>query len=132
LLKWYCDLVEHRAKRDGVKFFIFDPFNEHDSTRAHNQTETEYVREMMLCQTIPPPPPGVPPLPATAPPGSTVRQILTTHRSAAQCAACHALGPIGSPIRPPRHLHPPHRGSEEQSTWAPIMVPTSTRTEMKR
>ena len=56
----------------------------------------KYVREMMLCQTIPPPPPGVPPLPPTAPPGSTVRQILTTHRSAAQCSACHGLmDPIG-------------------------------------
>jgi hypothetical protein len=48
LIQWYCDLVEHRAKRDGVKFFIFDPFNEHDSTRAHGQTETEYVRDMMI------------------------------------------------------------------------------------
>jgi hypothetical protein len=48
LISWYCDLVEHRAKRNGVKFFVFDPFNEHDSTRAPNQTETEYVREMMI------------------------------------------------------------------------------------
>jgi hypothetical protein len=48
LLQWYCDLVEHRARRDGVKFFVFDPFNEHDSTRAPNQTETEYVRDMMI------------------------------------------------------------------------------------
>jgi hypothetical protein len=47
LLSWYCDLVEHRAKRDGVRFFVFDPFNEHDATRGPNQTETEYVREMM-------------------------------------------------------------------------------------
>jgi hypothetical protein len=48
LLQWYCDLVEHRAKRNEVRFFVFDPFNEHDSTRAPNQTETEYVREMMI------------------------------------------------------------------------------------
>jgi len=48
LLSWYCDLVEHRAKHDRVRFFVFDPFNEHDSTRAPNQTETEYVREMMI------------------------------------------------------------------------------------
>lgn len=48
LLAWYCDLVEHRARRDGVRFFVFDPFNEHDSTRAPNQTETEYVRDMMI------------------------------------------------------------------------------------
>jgi hypothetical protein len=56
----------------------------------------KFVREMLLCETIPPPPPGVPPLPQTAPPGSTVRQVMTTHRSAAQCSACHALmDPIG-------------------------------------
>lgn len=47
LLEWYCELVEHRAKRDRVRFFVFDPFNEHDSTRAPNQTETQYVAEMM-------------------------------------------------------------------------------------
>jgi hypothetical protein len=56
----------------------------------------KFVDEMLLCRTIPPPPPGVPPLPAMAPPGSTVRQVLTTHRTQAQCAACHALmDPIG-------------------------------------
>src|SRR5262249_8123758 len=32
LIQWYCELVEHRAKYDRVRFFIFDPFNEHDST----------------------------------------------------------------------------------------------------
>lgn len=48
LIQWYLDLVEHRAKRDNVRFFVFDPFNEHDSTRAPNQTETEYVRDMMI------------------------------------------------------------------------------------
>ena len=48
LIQWYCELVEHRAKYDRVRFFIFDPFNEHDSTRASNQTETDYIREMMI------------------------------------------------------------------------------------
>lgn len=47
LIEWYCDLVEYRAKRDGVRFFVFDPFNEHDSTRGKNQTETEYIRDVM-------------------------------------------------------------------------------------
>ncbi len=47
LISWYCDLVEHRAKRDNVRLFIFDPFNEHDSTRPASQTETQYVAELM-------------------------------------------------------------------------------------
>jgi hypothetical protein len=56
----------------------------------------KFVDEMLLCRIIPPPPPGVPPLPSMAPPNSTVRQILATHRSAAQCSACHAfMDPIG-------------------------------------
>jgi hypothetical protein len=51
---------------------------------------------MLLCRTVPPPPPGVPPLPDHAPPGSTVRQVMEAHRSQAQCSACHALmDPIG-------------------------------------
>src|SRR5262249_20983189 len=49
LISWYVELVEHRAtqRRDPCGFFVFDPFNEHDSTRAHNQTETDYVRDLM-------------------------------------------------------------------------------------
>jgi hypothetical protein len=56
----------------------------------------KFVDEMLLCKTIPPPPPGVPPLPSMAGPGSTVRQILTAHRSQAVCAGCHAqMDPVG-------------------------------------
>jgi hypothetical protein len=55
-----------------------------------------YVDQMLLCRTVPDPPPGVPPLPDHAPPGSTVRQVMEAHRSQPQCAACHALmDPIG-------------------------------------
>jgi hypothetical protein len=56
----------------------------------------KFVDEMLLCRTIPPPPPGVPPLPSMAGPGSTVRQMLTAHRSQPMCASCHAqMDPIG-------------------------------------
>jgi Protein of unknown function (DUF1592)/Protein of unknown function (DUF1588)/Protein of unknown function (DUF1595)/Protein of unknown function (DUF1585) len=56
----------------------------------------KFVDEMLLCKTVPPPPPGVPPLPSIAPPGSTVRQMLTAHRSQPMCASCHGLmDPIG-------------------------------------
>ena len=47
LIGWYCDLVEHRARHDDVAFFVFDPFNEHDTTRGKHQTETEYVAHVM-------------------------------------------------------------------------------------
>ena len=55
-----------------------------------------FVDQAILCKTIPPPPPGVPPLPAMAGPNTTLRQQLTAHRAAAQCAACHTnMDPIG-------------------------------------
>jgi phosphoribosyl 1,2-cyclic phosphodiesterase len=55
LIDWYCELVEHRcrSKRHAARFFVFDPFNEHDATRAPNQTETQYVGEMMKATTRP-------------------------------------------------------------------------------
>jgi len=56
----------------------------------------KFVDNMLLCRIIPPPPPGVPPLPGMAPAGSTVRQIMEAHRSQPQCAGCHGtMDPIG-------------------------------------
>lgn len=47
LLEWYWNLVRHRARYDGVRFFVFDPWNRHDSVKPNQQTETDYVRDMM-------------------------------------------------------------------------------------
>lgn len=47
LLAWYAAMVEHRATRHNVGFFIFDPWNEHDAQKDIRQTETDYVRDMM-------------------------------------------------------------------------------------
>jgi len=45
---------------------------------------------------VPAPPPNVPPLPPMAGPDATLRERLTLHREAPQCAACHALmDPMG-------------------------------------
>ncbi len=64
--------------------------------RTSPTSRGKFVSEMLLCRTIPPPPPGVPPLPPMAPAGSTVRQILTVHRSQPTCAACHGrMDPMG-------------------------------------
>jgi hypothetical protein len=55
-----------------------------------------FVNEMLLCRSIPPPPPGVPPFPDAANANATVRDRLTMHRSAATCASCHGvMDPIG-------------------------------------
>jgi len=64
--------------------------------RTSPTSRGKFVSEMLLCRAIPPPPPGVPPLPPMAPAGSTVRQILTVHRSQPTCAACHGrMDPMG-------------------------------------
>jgi hypothetical protein len=59
----------------------------------------KFIREVLLCQGIPPPPPDVdttlPPNPAgTA--GLTMRQRLEKHRTLPACASCHqTMDPIG-------------------------------------
>jgi hypothetical protein len=54
----------------------------------------KFIREMMLCQSIPTPPPDVTPFPDAAP--GTAREKLTSHRQNPACASCHAvMDPIG-------------------------------------
>lgn len=58
----------------------------------------KFVREALLCQTIPSPPPGVVTELPSIPEGTRIsmRDRLDVHRSQPQCAACHALtDPIG-------------------------------------
>ncbi len=64
--------------------------------RTSPTTRGKFVDDALLCRTIPPPPPGVPPLPASLAPNTTLRQQLTAHRAASQCSSCHAnMDPIG-------------------------------------
>lgn len=54
----------------------------------------KFIREMILCQTIPTPPPDVTPFPDAAP--GTARDKLTSHRQNPACASCHQMmDPIG-------------------------------------
>jgi hypothetical protein len=53
------------------------------------------VRERLLCQGLPAPPPDVPAPPAPRP-GATTRERFAAHTSVAACAGCHTLmDPIG-------------------------------------
>ena len=61
----------------------------------------KFMREALMCLTVPPPPPGVNTaivdLPTDVP--MTKRQKLEMHRAASACAGCHALmDPIGLPL----------------------------------
>jgi hypothetical protein len=58
-------------------------------------TRGKYIREAILCDLLPTPPPNVPPLPA-ARAGLGERQRLAEHRQNAACGGCHALlEPLG-------------------------------------
>jgi hypothetical protein len=55
-----------------------------------------FVRERLLCQTIPPPPADVDNSPPAPDPRQTTRQQFAAHRASPACGACHALmDPIG-------------------------------------
>lgn len=56
-----------------------------------------FIRQRLLCGTVPPPPPGIPPIQEedTGAP-QTIREKLEEHRANPACAACHKLmDPIG-------------------------------------
>jgi hypothetical protein len=57
----------------------------------------KFIREMLLCQSIPPPPMNVPPLPDDMPGmPQTMRQKLAVHRAVEPCKTCHTLmDPLG-------------------------------------
>jgi hypothetical protein len=56
-----------------------------------------FIRQRLLCGTVPPPPPGIPPIMDNdAGPPKTIREKLEQHRSNPTCAACHQfMDPIG-------------------------------------
>ena len=61
----------------------------------------KFIRESLMCLTVPPPPPGVNTAAVDQPTNvpMTKRQRLEAHRSAAACAGCHALmDPLGLPL----------------------------------
>jgi twinkle protein len=46
-IKWVLDLAKAAVLRYGVRGLVIDPYNELDHQRAPNQTETEYVSQML-------------------------------------------------------------------------------------
>jgi len=65
-------------------------------TRTSPTQRGKFVAEELFCRTVPPPPNNVPPLPTMFDQSLTLRKRLEAHRSAPQCAGCHALmDPMG-------------------------------------
>lgn len=64
--------------------------------RTSPTSRGKFVLSSFLCKDVPPPPPGVPPLPAMADANATMRERMTVHRSDPSCSSCHSLmDPIG-------------------------------------
>lgn len=56
----------------------------------------KFVREKLLCQVVPPPPPNIPLLPPRTDPKLTKKDRFASHRKEPSCAACHQMmDPIG-------------------------------------
>ena len=65
-------------------------------TRPSNTRRGEMVREQLLCQNIPSPPPGVNANIPPAMPGETEQQTFARHTTVPTCAACHSqMDPVG-------------------------------------
>jgi hypothetical protein len=56
-----------------------------------------FIRQRLLCGTVPPPPPGIPPIKeADMGVPQTIREKLELHRTNPTCAACHkSMDPLG-------------------------------------
>lgn len=66
------------------------------ATHAHHDQTSPvhrglFVRENILCQTIPPPPPDVIPTPPPPTPNTTVRERISLHQSEPSCFGCHQM-----------------------------------------
>ena len=54
------------------------------------------VRENVLCDILPPPPPDIPPAPTSVPDGGTTRSLFEAHETIPGCVTCHQyMDPIG-------------------------------------
>lgn len=66
------------------------------STSSSPTLRGRFVRQNLLCQGIPAPPPNVGELPEPSPDLPTMRERLSVHRENDTCASCHALtDPVG-------------------------------------
>lgn len=66
------------------------------ATHAHHDQTSPvhrglFVRENILCQTIPPPPPDVIPTPPPPTANTTVRERISLHQSVSSCFGCHQM-----------------------------------------
>jgi hypothetical protein len=97
---WMPYTFDTSQKRAGILtlagFLMLDPTHE---GRSSPTIRGKSVRELLLCQKIPPPPPNVDfkiVQDTSDPLYKTARQRLTAHRTIPSCAGCHSLtDPLG-------------------------------------
>jgi hypothetical protein len=50
-IDWYLERCETLVRREDCRFFVFDPWNQHDEMRDRHDTETQYVNKMLRDMT---------------------------------------------------------------------------------
>jgi len=50
-IDWYLEKCEFLVQRENCRFFLFDPWNQHDEERSKFDTETQYVNKMLRQMT---------------------------------------------------------------------------------
>lgn len=94
---WRTLLIGHPEALDGAPGLSGLLTARSTLVRWNNPTQRgKFVRERLLCNPVPAPPPGVPTLPPEVGPGQTRRDVWIEHRANPACAACHQMmDPIG-------------------------------------
>jgi hypothetical protein len=88
--------VQLPAGRSGILSNAAVLFTHAHSDQTSPTLRGRWVRENLLCQPIPDPPPTVVAIPAPPVPGQTTRQRYDAHRTDPSCSACHGMmDPVG-------------------------------------
>jgi hypothetical protein len=79
------------TQRSGILSSAAVLFTHAHSDQTSPTLRGRWVRENLLCQPIPDPPPTVVAIPLPPQPGQTTRQRYDAHRTDPSCAACHSM-----------------------------------------
>ncbi len=87
----FVQVMEDPTQRSGILTMGGILANNSKPNQTSPVLRGKYVREQLLCQTIPNPPPNIVITPPQVTPGTTTRQRFAQHESQALCKSCHVM-----------------------------------------